>query len=106
MMFSFSLRRIILISRLDAALTYARDFNWYVFPVPAGTRASHKNQEQYGTPWGQTNDPCEILQDWSQWPNANIGLPCGQQNGVFVVDVDTKDGHSSNGFIALSRLET
>lgn len=25
---------------------------------------------------------------WSRWPNANIGIPTGELNGIFVVDVD------------------
>lgn len=31
-----------------------------------------------------------VLQWWSQWPNANIGIATGDLSGVFVLDVDVK----------------
>jgi len=40
------------------------------------------------------------------WPEANIGLPCGRDNGIYVVEIDTTNGHEANGFIALAALET
>jgi hypothetical protein len=93
-------------TKRDVALAYA-EFGWHVFPSPPGTKASYKTQEQYDTPWGQTNNPADIHRDWLQWPDANIGLPCGKQNGIFVAEVDTLDGgHSANGFVALAELET
>jgi hypothetical protein len=35
---------------------------------------------------------------WEQWPDANIGIACGKQSGIFVLDIDMdedKDGESS-----------
>jgi hypothetical protein len=91
---------------LDAALTYA-DFGWTVFPAPPGEKKSYKSEEYSGTKWGQTNDPGQIVRDWKKWPDANIGLPCGRRNNIFVVEVDNKVGsHSANGFIAFAELQT
>lgn len=33
-----------------------------------------------------------VLQWWSQWPYANIGIATGARSGVFVLDVDIKHG--------------
>lgn len=35
-----------------------------------------------------TTDPEQIKRWWRQWPNANIGINCGQ-SGILVVDLDT-----------------
>jgi hypothetical protein len=35
-----------------------------------------------------TTDPEQIKRWWRQWPNANIGINCGQ-SGMLVVDLDT-----------------
>jgi hypothetical protein len=39
-----------------------------------------------------TDDEDEIRQRWTQSPNANIGLPTGHQNRIFVVDPDGTEG--------------
>lgn len=43
-----------------------------------------------------TTDGKEIKSWWMKWPDANIGLPTGPDNGFFVLDVDIKhDGEDS-----------
>ena len=37
----------------------------------------------------------EIRQWWEKWPNANIGLPCGQVSGIDVLDVDTEEAYQN-----------
>jgi Bifunctional DNA primase/polymerase, N-terminal len=39
-----------------------------------------------------TQDPALVQQWWTQWPNANIGLPTGHENGIIVVDPDGEEG--------------
>lgn len=69
-----------------AALRYAVDFGWPVFPLVPGekrplTRHGHKDA---------TTDPDQIRRWWLDTPAANIGLPTG---GAFdVVDVDVPTG--------------
>jgi hypothetical protein len=46
-----------------------------------------------------TTDRTTIRAWWQKWPDANIGLACG--NGFFVVDVDPRHG----GFESLAKLE-
>jgi hypothetical protein len=79
---------------------------WSVFPVPRGTKKSHKSAEHWGgRRWGQTRDPDELKKDWAKWPDANIGIPCGPDNGIWVLEIDTTLGHLTNGFTALAELE-
>jgi P4 family phage/plasmid primase-like protien len=85
----------------QAALEYAAR-GWHVFPVPPGTKKSHKSAEHSkGRKWGATIDPDEIRADWSQWPLANIGIVTGPDSGFFVIDADTMDGHGSDGLGAI-----
>jgi Bifunctional DNA primase/polymerase, N-terminal len=77
----------------------------YVFPAPPGEKKSHKKAEHSGgAKWGMTRDPEEIPRDFARWPNANVGLPAGEANGFFVVDVDTKEGHDVDGIASLRQL--
>src|SRR5258708_22942571 len=58
----------------DQALRYASN-GWPIFPVPIGTKASHKSAEHSnGQPWGSTTDADEIRRNFKRWPNANVGV--------------------------------
>lgn len=92
-------------SLLPHALNYAENWKLAVFPAPLGTKKSHKAEKYSGTPWGATRDTDEIRKDFTKWPDANIGIPTGAGNGVFVLDVDTIDGHGRDGFASLATLE-
>lgn len=39
-----------------------------------------------------TTDEKQILNWWSNYPNANIGIATGKKSGIFVLDVDIKHG--------------
>lgn len=55
-----------------------------------------------------TKDIKQINEWWEKYPTANIGIPTGEENGFFVLDVDVKrkDGHiKNNGIEALEALE-
>lgn len=71
---------------------------WHVFPVPPGTKKSHKSAEHSGgRKWGATTNTDEIRADWTQWPQANVGIVTGPESGFFVIDADTMDGHGIDG---------
>jgi Protein of unknown function (DUF3987)/Bifunctional DNA primase/polymerase, N-terminal/Primase C terminal 2 (PriCT-2) len=90
---------------LSSALAYA-EFGWFVFPVPLGTKMSHKSAKYSGgRPWGMTKDAAEIRRNWRQWPDAGIGVPTGAVNNIFVVEADTIAGHGVDGISALQELE-
>lgn len=75
-----------------AALEYA-DRGWHVFPVPPGTKKSHKSAEfSDGRAWGATISAAEIKRDWNTWPGANVGITTGTNSGIFVLDLDRKNG--------------
>ena len=87
---------------LAAALAYARA-GLHVFPAPRGHKMSYKAARfSGGTRWGATTDPIQIERDWVRWPDANVCIACGSINGVFVVDVDVKNG--VDGRITLAEL--
>src|SRR5262249_12580168 len=70
-----------------AALTYAK-IRWPVFPCnPLDKRplTIHGFKDA-------SIDPKLILQWWTQWPNAMIGIPMGSASGIFCVDLDRKAG--------------
>ena len=90
---------------LDAALDFAAR-SIAVFPAPPDSKKSYKCADHSdGRKWGMTRDPAEIRADFARWPNARIGIPTGAVNGIVVVDVDTIEGHGSDGSIALRELE-
>jgi hypothetical protein len=91
---------------LRHALYYAETNGWHVFPSPPGTKKSHKSAEYSdGRPWGTTRDLDEIRRDFEQWPDANVGIVCGEISGIFVVEADTLAGHGKDGFAALAAME-
>jgi hypothetical protein len=89
-----------------AGLLYAETFNWCVFPVPPGTRKSYKSAKfSNGKRWGATNKASVIERDFRRWPRANLGIPTGAENGVWVLDADTLKGHGVDGIAELRKLE-
>ena len=89
----------------DYAIRYA-GLGWAIFPAVPGEKKSHKAARfSGGRPWGATKDPDEIRRDFERWPDANVGVVCGEISGIFAVDVDTVDGHDKDGFASLALLE-
>jgi putative DNA primase/helicase len=74
---------------------------WHVFPAysPIGGRCdcgtdcgtNAGKHPRVGWKAGATTNPAQIRRWWSSWPTANIGIACGP-SGLFVLDVDDKDG--------------
>ncbi|WP_294620237.1 phage/plasmid primase, P4 family [uncultured Roseovarius sp.] len=82
---------------LEAALTYAQ-LGFSVFPAKPGEKKGFKSKAtSNGNSWGATNDADEIKKDWKKFPDANVGIATGQVSGIFVVDVDTVEGHGVDG---------
>jgi hypothetical protein len=86
---------------MGVALAYARS-GLHVFPCnPSGDRAKQpitKNGFK-----DATTDSDKIYHWWASWPSALIGLRTGRPSGVFVVDLDNKNG--VNGIAELEGLE-
>ena len=74
-------------SNLESALAYARLRTWSVFPlVPKSKKPLTANGFK-----DATRDEEQIKEWWTRWPNANIGIPTGFENGFFALDVDVKN---------------
>lgn len=80
-------------SNLDAALRYATEFGWYVYPTPRKGGPAHVK-------WGteSSRDPAVIRQWWAKWPQALICLNCGA-SGIAAIDCDVKDGKDGIGVL-------
>jgi hypothetical protein len=90
---------------LAAALSYA-ERGWDIFPVPPGEKKSYKSEKySNGAKWGKTRDPEQIRRDFQRWPEANIGIPTGKDNGFWVLETDTPKGHGVDGNASLRKLE-
>jgi hypothetical protein len=93
---------------LDAALRYAQELGWPVFPlhtasggrcscgkslVGDGRCSSPGKHPRTATGFkAATTDPDQIAAWWGQWPDANIGIPTGAASGIVVLDIDGKRG--------------
>ena len=87
-------------------LAAALGCGWDVFPAPPGEKKSYKSAKySNGAKWGKTRNPEQIRRDWQEWPDANIGIPTGKDNGFFVVEADTKEGHGVDGLAGMKQLE-
>jgi KaiC/GvpD/RAD55 family RecA-like ATPase len=74
-----------------AALIYAQEFGWAVFPlVPREKRPLTANGLK-----NATTDAEQIAAWWTRHPDANIGMATGEISGVVVVDVDGPDGEAA-----------
>src|SRR5260370_27771218 len=90
---------------LTAALAYA-ERGWTVFPAPPGEKKSYKSANfSNGHKWGKTRDPDQILHDFTKWPDANLGIPTGSENKIWVMEADTAEGHSVDGIANLRALQ-
>lgn len=75
-------------SRLhDAARAYAAN-GWPVFPCKPGEKVPATRHGLHDA----TVDRRQIDRWWSRTPQANIGLPCGEVSGLWVVDIDGDEG--------------
>lgn len=74
-------------SRIAWALSYAEQ-GFPVFPCQPGSKKPL-------TPHGfkeATTDPKQIQQWWTQWLDANIGIPTGSRSGLIALDEDPRNG--------------
>jgi putative DNA primase/helicase len=89
---------------IDAALAYAKT-GFKIFPChnPIDGRCScgdaHEHDARAGKhprianwPNVATTDREKIREWWTEWPDANVGVPTGKVNGITVVDIDPRNG--------------
>lgn len=91
---------------VDFALEYAAK-GWHVFPIHRGEsngvetvctcgneRCPSPGKHPINKGWRSeaTTDPDAIREMWNANPLANIGVACGRQSGIVVLDVDPRNG--------------
>ena len=77
---------------LDAALYYLRELGWSVIPIKPRDKTPLVAWEQY------QHEPAteeQILQWWTEHPNANIGIVTGAVSGIVALDIDGTEGAQS-----------
>jgi hypothetical protein len=81
---------------LSAALDYAAN-GIAIFPIKERDKSPlTKNGFK-----DASTDPETIAGWWGEWPNANIGLPTGEVNRVWVLDIDGDEGKEAfDGLVA------
>ena len=90
---------------IDAAQSYVAR-GWCVFPAPIGEKKSlmSAKNDRLGRKWGATCEPDDVVNYWNKWPNANVAVVTGPQSGIWVLDIDTPEGHARDGFASLAAL--
>lgn len=90
---------------MDCALRYTTR-GWLVIPLhsPSGKGCScgrsecespAKHPRTFHGLKDASREPATIREWWSRWPDANIGIVTGPDSGIFVLDVDGKQGEES-----------
>jgi putative DNA primase/helicase len=70
-------------SMMDAALDYANQ-GYAVFPCEKKKPLTDNGFKD------ATTDETQIREWWRRWPNAQVALPTGRRNNLFVVDLDSQ----------------
>lgn len=99
---------------LKSALVYAQNYNFAVFPVHSirnngcscgniNCPSPAKHPRIFNGVKGATKETSQIIEWWNKWPDANIGIACGEISNITVLDIDIKP--LSDGRITLTELE-
>lgn len=86
---------------LNAALKYASQYGWAVFPVDPDTKKPL-------TPHGckdAKKDPGAIKAWWKRWKTASIGIATGIKSNLIVIDEDIDKDKDLNGYLSVSEWE-
>lgn len=77
-----------------------------IFPLAARTKVPAISKEKGGNGCKDaTTDSKQIMEWWTKYPHANIGLATGEANGLIVIDVDIKHHEGKYGDESLAELE-
>jgi hypothetical protein len=74
----------------EAALRYAGELGWPVFPIAHGSKVP---AIKGGAGVKDATVDADQIRAWGRaYPNANIAIACGKPSGIVVVDVDPRNG--------------
>lgn len=85
---------------LTAAIAYVQR-GWRVIPAPHGS----KRPTMKRWPDLATTDTAIVVKWWTTNPSANICIATGRASGIFVLDVDEKDGVAGSATLAALERE-
>src|SRR5215469_15086352 len=74
-----------------AALRYLK-LGYRVLPLQRGGKKPHRMLPEHGGVHLATSYPSQVWEWWKQDPAANVGIACGQQSQLVVIDLDVKRG--------------
>jgi hypothetical protein len=91
---------------IESAWFYASR-GWPIFPVVPARFDGEGGKNPRIKGWQQlaTTDHDQIVRWWDSMPTSNIGVLCGSQSGLVVVDVDYKPDRGIDGHASLAVLE-
>lgn len=68
-------------------LTFYADKGWHIFPCKTRDKTPIVKWQDEAT-----NDLPRLVDWWTEYPDANIGLATGKRSGLFALDVDSRHG--------------
>jgi hypothetical protein len=84
----------------QAALVYARGWDWPVLPLIPGEKRPLVRQGFHAA----TTDTDRVLDAWTTRPMANVGIATGSVSGLVVIDVDVDREKGLDGSVAMRNL--
>jgi hypothetical protein len=75
-----------------AALGYRLGFDFSVIPIKPRAKVPMVTWQTYQT---ELADESQVLEWFTQWPDANVGIVTGKISGITVVDTDTDAGYGA-----------
>lgn len=88
--------------KLVAAIEYAA-LGFRILPVSSGDKSIPKVDD-----WREraTSDMAQLIEWWTTWPDANIGVLTGSASGLLAIDLDVKnDPQGVGGYLSLLAFE-
>ncbi len=78
---------------LEAALSYLNDYKFSIIPLNPSCEETKSKKPLIKWEEFQKRRPTsdEVKGWWTKWPNAMIGIPCGQISGFFALDADSEE---------------
>lgn len=86
---------------LEAAIKYATEYGWAVFPVSPETK---KPLTPHGCKDAKKTVGA-IKAWWKKWPNAGVGIATGSASNLIVIDEDLDEDRGLNGYIEVTKWE-
>src|SRR5262245_11788788 len=79
------------------AAPYAKQLGWKVLLLAPGLKVPYFSKDRGGSGVHGATSDVDVIREWGRiCPHGNIGIACGDQSGIIVVDVDPRNGGSAS----------